>query len=68
MFKHNENEIQIGALGYAPGFVSSCYYFPKLNYNVAVLENVAQDIPNFKKSFETQTQLLEFIKSWNKKG
>ena len=63
LFKQNENNVQIGALGYAPGFVSCCYYFPESNYNVVILENVAQDIPDFKRSFNTQVQVLEFIKN-----
>jgi CubicO group peptidase (beta-lactamase class C family) len=62
LFKTNENDIQIGALGYAPGFVSSCYYFPQSNYNLVILENVAQDIPDFKKCFRTQIQVLELVK------
>jgi len=62
LFEKNQNHIQIGALGYAPGFVSSCYYFPQSKYNLVVLENVAQGIPNFETCFKTQLQLLELIK------
>jgi CubicO group peptidase (beta-lactamase class C family) len=62
LFVEGESEIQIGALGYAPGFVSSCYYFPKSKYNVVMLENVAQDIPDFKSCFRTQIKVLNLIK------
>jgi len=63
LFEKNQSHIQIGALGYAPGFVSSCHYFPQSKYNLVVLENVAQDIPDFAKCFKTQLQLLELIKA-----
>jgi len=43
--------------------VSSCHYFPQSKYNLVVLENVAQDIPDFAKCFKTQLQLLELIKA-----
>lgn len=62
LFEKGQNAIQIGALGYAPGFVSCCYYFPQSHYNLVVLENVAQDIPDFKKCFRTQVKLLELLK------
>jgi len=63
LFGENQSHVQIGALGYAPGFVSSCYYFPQSKYNLVVLENVAQGIPDFSLCFKTQLQLLELIKT-----
>ena len=63
LFKKGQSEIENGALGYSPGFVSCCYYFPDSKCNLVVLENIAQGMPDFKKSFKTQIQLLELVKS-----
>ncbi len=34
IFKAGEQNIQIGAFGYAPGFVSACYYYPQTKLNL----------------------------------
>lgn len=61
LFKEGEQNIQIGALGYAPGFVSACYYFPSTNLNLVVLENTANNMDDFKKTFIVHTEILELI-------
>lgn len=61
LFNKGQSDVQIGALGYAPGFVSSSYYFPQTKYNMVILENVAQGLPDFKKAFQTQINLLELV-------
>jgi CubicO group peptidase (beta-lactamase class C family) len=62
LFKDKEENIQIGALGYAPGFVSACYFYPQTNMNVIVLENIAYDLDDFKKTFKVHTEIMELIK------
>jgi len=62
LFKDGENNIQIGAFGYAPGFVSACYHYPQTNMNLIVLENTARQLDNFKETFRVHTELMELIK------
>ncbi len=62
LFKDGEENIQIGALGYSPGFVSACYFYPQSKINVIVLENTAKDLDEFKKTFEIHTEIMEAVK------
>lgn len=62
LFKDGEQNVQIGALGYAPGFVSACYYYPQENMNLVILENTANNLDDFKKTFEVHTVIMELIK------
>lgn len=63
LFKDGESNTQIGAFGYAPGFASACYYYPKTNMNLIVLENTARNLNNFKETFRVHTGLMELIKN-----
>ncbi|MCT4587811.1 MAG: beta-lactamase family protein [Carboxylicivirga sp.] len=62
LFKEGENHIQIGALGYAPGFVSACYHYPQTNMNLIVLENKARRLNNFRETFRVHTQLMDLTR------
>jgi len=62
LFNDGEQNTQIGALGYAPGFVSACYYYPQTDINLIVLENIDRDSDDFKNSFNVHTELMELIK------
>lgn len=62
LFKDGENNTQIGAFGYASGFVSACYHYPQTNMNLIVLENTARKLDNFKETFRVHTELMELIK------
>lgn len=62
LFKDGEQDIQIGALGYAPGFVSACYYYPQTNLNLVILENTANNLYDFKKTFIVHTEIMKLIK------
>lgn len=62
LFKDGEQNIQIGALGYAPGFVSACYYYPQTNLNLVILENTANTLDDIKKTFKVHTEIMEIIK------
>ncbi|WP_291726601.1 serine hydrolase domain-containing protein [Bernardetia sp.] len=64
-FQKNEQDIQIGALGFAPGFVSSNFYFPQTKTSLIILENTAYKLPNFKKTFYHHTELLKTVKNNN---
>ncbi|MBO0593231.1 beta-lactamase family protein [Cellulophaga sp. E16_2] len=62
LFKEGEENIQIGALGYSPGFVSACYYYPQDKTQVIVLENNARDLGNFKNTFRVHTAVMDVVK------
>lgn len=62
LFKDGEQNIQVGALGYAPGFVSACYYYPQENLNLIILENTANNLDDFKQTFKVHTEIMELIK------
>ncbi len=63
LFKDGENDTQIGALGYAAGFVSACYHYPKTNMNLIVLGNTARNLHDFKVTFQVPTELMELVKN-----
>ncbi len=67
LFKEGEENTQIGALGYAPGFVSACYFYPQSNMNLVVLSNTAHNLNDFKKTFAVHTQLMELLKKYRDK-
>lgn len=62
LFKPGEQNIQIGALGYAPGFVSACYYYPQSKLNLVILENIATNLADFNQTFIVHTKIMELIK------
>jgi D-alanyl-D-alanine carboxypeptidase len=62
LFKEGEENIEIGSFGYAPGFVSACYYYPQSGINLIVLENTARNLSDFKLTFKTQTDLMDLMK------
>lgn len=62
LFKDGEANRQIGALGYAPGFVSASYYYPQTDMHVVVLENVAKSLGDFKQTFQSHTAIMDRIK------
>ena len=45
-----ENILQFGQTGFAPGFISMNFYFPKTKTSVIVLENVAYETDDLKKN------------------
>ncbi len=62
LFKKGENNIEIGALGYAPGFVSASYYYPKSQLSLVVLENTARHLEDFNKTFRIHLELMKAVK------
>lgn len=62
LFKDGEQDIQIGALGYAPGFVSASYYYPQTNMSLIVLQNTAHNLNDFKQTFKVHTELMQLMK------
>lgn len=62
LFKKGEENIQIGALGYAPGFVSASYFYPQSGLNVVILENVAKSLDDFEETFRIHTLIMEKAK------
>lgn len=66
LFKDGEQNIQIGALGYAPGFASASFYYPSTKLNLIILENTAYHLDNFKETFAVHTAIMELIKNGRK--
>ena len=65
LFKEGEEDKEIGALGYTPGFVSACYYYPQTGMNLIVLENTAKNLNNFKNTFKVHTEIMRILKKDN---
>lgn len=61
-----ENILQIGQTGFAPGFVSMNFYFPKTKTSVIILENITYDIDDLKKTFNYHTEILKIIREEQK--
>ena len=59
---NNQNILQLGQTGFAPGFVSMNFYFPKNQTSVIVLENIAYDTDDLKKTFNVHTAILNLIR------
>jgi D-alanyl-D-alanine carboxypeptidase len=66
LFQDGEQNIQIGALGYAPGFASACYFYPQTRSSLIVLANTAKNLDNFKMTFKVHTEIMELIKKRKK--
>ncbi len=64
LFNKGESNIEIGALGYAPGFVTSSYYYPNTNLNLVILQNTALNLPNYKRTFKTAIECMQKVKKW----
>jgi CubicO group peptidase (beta-lactamase class C family) len=58
-----EDILQLGQTGFSPGFVSMSYYFPKTKTSVIVLENIAYDADNLKKTFYYHTEILNITRN-----
>ncbi len=63
LFSDGEQNIQIGALGYTPGFVTASYYYPKTGMNLIVLQNTANHLEDFKRTFAVQTEIMQLVKN-----
>jgi CubicO group peptidase (beta-lactamase class C family) len=58
-----ENLIQLGQTGFAPGFVSMNYYFPKTKTSVVMLQNIVYDSGNsIKDFFYYHVKTLEMVR------
>lgn len=64
-FKKGESNLQIGALGFAPGFVSSNFYYPESKRTVVILENVVYGLPDFKVIFDDHVTILESLREYH---
>ncbi len=62
LFKDGKQDVEIGALGYAPGFVSACYHYPETNINLIVLQNTASHLDDFRQTFAVHTKMMELVK------
>lgn len=62
-----ENILQLGQTGFAPGFISMNFYFPNKQISVIVLENIAYDSDDLKKTFFYHTEVLKIVRQEIKK-
>jgi D-alanyl-D-alanine carboxypeptidase len=58
-----ENILQYGQTGFAPGFVSMSFYYPKSKTSVVVLENIAYETNDLKKTFYYHTEILKIMRN-----
>jgi len=58
-----ENIVQYGQTGFAPGFVSMNFYFPTNKTSIIVLENIAYDKDDLKKTFYYHTGILKIVRN-----
>lgn len=58
-----ENILQYGQTGFAPGFISMNFYFPKTKTSVILLENVAYETNDLKKTFYYHIEILKIIRN-----
>ena len=58
-----DNILQIGQTGFAPGFVSMNFYFPESKTSIIILENIAYDTGDLKKTFIYHTEILKIIRT-----
>ena len=54
--------LQLGQTGYAPGFISMCYYYPKTRTSIIALSNVVWDEQELQKAFFYHTKMLAILK------
>ena len=58
-----ESILQFGQTGFSPGFISMNFYFPKTKTSVIVLENIAYETEDLKKTFYYHTEILRIIRN-----
>jgi D-alanyl-D-alanine carboxypeptidase len=59
----DKNDIlQLGQTGFAPGFISMCYYYPKTRTSIITLTNVVWDEHELQKAFLYHTKMLAILK------
>lgn len=61
--ENKDNLLQLGQTGLFPGFVSMNFYFPETKTSVIVLENIAYDWHDLKKTFYYHTETLDLVKN-----
>lgn len=67
LFGKKEQQLQIGALGYAPGFASASYFYPKRNMNLVLLSNRVDLSKGFAHAFRAHTKAMELVKAESSK-
>ncbi|MCF0059248.1 serine hydrolase [Dyadobacter sp. CY356] len=60
-----EGILQLGQTGFAPGFISMDFYFPKTKTSCIVLDNVVYDENDLQKAFSYHSHILKIIRESN---
>jgi D-alanyl-D-alanine carboxypeptidase len=55
--------LMLGQTGFAPGFASMDFYFPQTQTSIIVLENIAYNTNDLKKTFYYHLQLLKLVRA-----
>jgi D-alanyl-D-alanine carboxypeptidase len=58
-----DNIIQYGQTGLVPGFASMNFYFPESKTSIVVLENIARDSDDLKKTFYYHLAILKMLRA-----
>ena len=56
--------IQIGTLCYASGFVSALFYYPATKLILVILRNTTTDLHDFRQTFQVPLEFMELVKNW----
>lgn len=64
LFKEGEQDVQIGATGYASGYASACFFHAKSGYNLIMLENTAYHVEDLAKTFSAHLELMELVRKY----
>jgi D-alanyl-D-alanine carboxypeptidase len=58
----NDGILQLGQTGFAPGFISMCFYFPETKTSLIALDNVVRDSQDLQKAFSYHSQMLKLLR------
>lgn len=61
---YKDGLLQYGQTGFAPGFVSLNFYYPKTNTSLIILENVVYDANDLNKAFYYHIKILDLVRNF----
>lgn len=64
LYKKGEQDLQIGATGYASGYASACFFHKNSGLNLIILENTAYHVEDLAKTFSAHLELMEWVKNF----
>ncbi len=61
---YKDDIIQFGQTGFAPGFVSLSFYYPKTKTSIIILSNIVYNKNNLKETFAYHTAITNKVRQW----